>query len=225
MRFKAVLFDLDGTLLDTLEDLADSMNTVLAQQNFPVHPVEAYRYFVGDGIKELARRVLPEARRDEATVAANVERMAAEYGKRWDSKTKPYPGMEDTLDGLTGAGVRLAVLSNKPDPFTKKMIPALLPRWVFDPVIGARPGVPVKPDPQTALEIATIMQLAPGQILYVGDTSIDMKTANAAGMYAVGAAWGFRSVDELIQTGAKVIAQTPGELLTLVKTVTGEVEA
>ena len=215
LKFQAVLFDLDGTLLDTLEDLADSMNTVLEEQHFPVHPVDAYRYFVGDGMKELARRVLPAAKRDDAMVAINVELMSAEYAKRWNRKTKPYPGMEEALDKLTADGIRMAVLSNKPDAFTKKMIPALLPRWDFSPVIGARPGVPVKPDPQAALEIAGLLQLSPSRIMYVGDTAIDMKTANAAGMYAVGVAWGFRTIDELRQNGAKAIVHEPGELLDL----------
>lgn len=217
LRFQAVLFDLDGTLLDTLGDLADSMNTVLEEQRYPLHPVEAYRYFVGDGMRELARRVLPADQRSDALVAANIERMTAEYAKRWKCKTRPYPGMEDALDALAAGGIRMAVLSNKPDAFTKMMIPALLPRWNFYPVIGARPGVPVKPDPQAALEIAGLLQLQPDQIMYVGDTSVDMKTANAAGMFAVGVAWGFRELDELNRNGAKAIARVPSDLLQLLQ--------
>ena len=215
MKFSAVLFDLDGTLLDTLEDLADSMNAALAEQNFPIHPLAAYRYFVGDGVRELARRVLPVDQRTDAMVAENVRRMTAEYEKRWNCKTRPYRGMDAALDGLTAAGVRLAVLSNKPDAFTKKMIPALLSRWNFELVLGARPGIPVKPDPQAALEVAATLRLRPDQIMYVGDTSIDMNTARAAGMYAVGVAWGFRTIEELQQSGAATIAHEPGDLLAL----------
>ena len=215
IKYEAIIFDLDGTLLDTLEDLADSMNVVLERQNFPVHPVGDYRYFVGDGIREMVKRVLPPGQRNEALVAANVEQMSAEYEKRWDKKTRPYPGMEAALDALAASGVQLAVLSNKPDAFTKMMIPELLPKWKFRMVLGARPGVPIKPDPQAALEIASLLGLQPAQIMYVGDTATDMKTANAAGMFAVGVSWGFREVAELTQHGAKAIVNVPDELLNL----------
>lgn len=215
IKYQAILFDLDGTLLDSLEDLADSMNQVLFRQNFPVHPIEQYKYFVGDGVRELTRRVLPEDQRDDVTVAANVGRMEEEYSKRWNCKTRPYPGMEEALDGLTAAGTRLAVLSNKPDSFTKMMVPALLPRWNFHPVVGARQGVPVKPHPQAALEIAALMGIVPACFLYVGDTATDMRTANAAGMHAVGVTWGFRELDELLQNGARSIVNHPGDLLKL----------
>ena len=217
MNYRAVIFDLDGTLLDSLEDLADSMNSVLARQSFPVHAVEKYRYFVGDGIAELVRRVLPENQRDAAMVAENIRWMSAEYEQRWDKKTKPYPGIAELLDTLTGAGLNLAVLSNKPDAFTKIMVPALLPGWQFEPILGARPGVPVKPDPQAALEIAAQLALSPTEILYLGDTATDMLTANAAGMLAVGVAWGFRTVEELQQNGAQQIIHKPTELLQLLR--------
>lgn len=217
IKYQAILFDLDGTLLDTLEDLADSMNAALARQNFPVHPVEKYRYFVGGGVRELAKRVLPPEHRDDATVAVSVEQLSAEYSKRWDCKTRPYPGMEAALDGLTVAGAKLAVLSNKPDPFTKMIIPALLPRWNFHPIVGARPGVPVKPNPQAALEIASLLGIAPDHFLYVGDAGTDMRTATAAGMHAVGVTWGFRTLEELLQNGAQSIVNRPDELLKLFK--------
>ena len=215
LRYQAVIFDLDGTLLDSLDDLADSMNAALERQGFPTHPVEKYRYFVGDGITELARRVLPPEQRNKAMVEDSVRQMSEEYAKRWACKTRPYPGMEDALDELAATGVRMAVLSNKPDAFTKKMIPALLPRWNFYPILGARPGVPVKPDPASALEIAALLGLPPSQIMYVGDTAIDMMTANMAGMFAVGVAWGFREVPELIEHGAQAVVKVPVELLKL----------
>jgi phosphoglycolate phosphatase len=215
VNYRAVIFDLDGTLLDSLEDLADSMNAVLARQAFPVHAVEKYRYFVGDGIAELVRRVLPVEQRADSLVAENIRWMSAEYEQCWNKKTRPYPGIAELLDALTGAGLNLAVLSNKPDAFTKIMVPALLPGWNFTPILGARPGVPVKPDPQAALEIADQLALLPAEILYLGDTATDMLTANAAGMMAVGVAWGFRTVEELQQSGAKQIIHKPIELLQL----------
>lgn len=215
MRYKAVLFDLDGTLLDTLEDLADSMNEALRQLKYPTHDVKEYRYFVGDGIKELARRVLPSDQRNEATVNTSKELMSEEYGRRWNTKTKPYPGIEELLDALTVANVKMAVFSNKPDDFVKIMVPELLPRWTFYPIFGARQGVPVKPNPQGAFEIAKLLELEPEQFLYIGDTNTDMCTATAVGMYAVGVSWGFRPVRELVEHGAKTIIHHPLDLMKL----------
>jgi phosphoglycolate phosphatase len=217
VNYRAVIFDLDGTLLDSLEDLADSMNHVLARQSFPVHAAQQYRYFVGDGIAELVWRVLPEAQRDAALVAQNISWMSAEYEKRWNKKTRPYAGIVEMLGGLTEAGLRMAVLSNKPDAFTKIMVPALLPGWNFAPILGARPGVPVKPDPQAALEIADQLAISPTEILYLGDTATDMLTANAAGMMAIGVAWGFRTVEELLKHGAQSIIYHPAELMELIR--------
>lgn len=215
MKYEAVIFDLDGTLIDSLEDLADSMNSVLVQLEYPVHPVEKYKYFVGDGMRQLARRVLPPGETNETIVNKTVELMSIEYGKRWDAKTGIYPGLEETLDGLIAAGMRLAVLSNKPDPFTKRIVSRLLSRWRFDAVVGARPDIPVKPDPQSALEIAGSWGIVPQRILYVGDTGTDMCTAASAGMHAVGVTWGFRTEQELREHGAKTIIHHPTELLTM----------
>ena len=219
MKFEAVVFDLDGTLLDTLADLADSMNAALRQLGYPEHDPDKYRYFVGDGMRNLARRVLPAGGQDENLVETVVKAMTTEYEQGWDVKTKPYSGMEDTLDRLAAAGVKLAVLSNKPDPFTKKMVAALLPRWQFQPVLGARPDAPLKPDPAVALEITRLLKIDPAQFLYVGDTATDMRTANAAGMFAVGAAWGFRTVEELEQSGARRIVHRPAEIMELLEGV------
>ncbi len=215
MNYKAVLFDLDGTLLDSLEDLADSMNAVLRRNGHPEHPLEAYRYFVGDGVEALARRVLPEGHRDEAAIAACIEQMREEYKDRWDKKTRPYPGIPELLDALTERAVKLGVLSNKPDATTRTMVAALLPRWSFDDVVGARPEVPRKPDPAGALEIARRLAVAPAEFLYLGDTDTDMKTAVAAGMFPVGALWGFRDAEELTASGAKVLIEKPTDLLGL----------
>jgi len=215
VKYEAVIFDLDGTLLDTLADLSDSMNAALRQLGFPTHDMEEYRYFVGDGMGTLARRVLPPDCCDEATVTRSIQLMSAEYNCRWNVKTKPYPGIEKLLDELEAAGIQMAVFSNKPDAFTKMMIPALLSRWNFYPVLGARPGVPVKPNPQGAVEITKILGIAPERFLYVGDTNTDMCTATAAGIYAVGVTWGFRKIEELLEHGAKSIIQRPSDLMKL----------
>jgi len=215
MKHRAVIFDFDGTLLDTLRDLAESVNTVLHRSRFPEHNLEAYRHFVGEGIEELARRVLPEGHRDEATITRTLTDVREEYRQRWPNHTRPYEGIPELLDALTARGVKMAIVTNKPDDSTRTMAARLLPRWRFDAIVGATADMPRKPDPKGALEVARRLRLPPGAFLYVGDSDIDMKTANAAGMYAVGVLWGFRSADELVKNGAKVLIRKPLELLDL----------
>jgi len=215
MSYRAVMFDLDGTLLDTLEDLADSMNLVLEGLGFPPRPVEEFKLIVGDGVVTMARRSLPASHQDEPTVARCVARMREEYGKRWADKTHPYAGIPELLDALAGRGIRMAVVSNKPDDFTRLCVGRLLPRWRFDAVIGMSLATPAKPNPKGVLGIAASLGLAPADFLYLGDTNTDMRTAVAAGMFPVGALWGFRSAEELLASGAKVLIGKPGDLLPL----------
>ncbi|MBW1918026.1 MAG: HAD family hydrolase [Deltaproteobacteria bacterium] len=215
MAYKAVMFDLDGTLLDTLQDLADSMNSVLDHFGFPIHQVEAYKYFVGGGMENLARRALPEDQRDEVTVAQCFAALMADYNQRWTKHTHTYPGVPELLDALTTAGLRMAILSNKPDDFSKKCVARVLPGWHFEKVVGVRPGGPIKPDPAAALEIASDLGLPPAEFLYLGDTGTDMQTAAAAGMFPVGALWGFRTAEELTRSGARVLIARPTDLLEL----------
>lgn len=215
MSYQAVLFDLDGTLLDTLADLGNAMNRVLAARSLPIHPLEAYRYFVGDGARMLVTRTLPENLRDEANIEACLEDFRADYDQNWQVETKPYPGVTDMLDALTARGLKLTVLSNKPHDFTQRCVGALLPHWAFDPVFGLRETVPRKPDPTGAFEIAASLNIPPANFLYLGDTAIDMQTACAAGMFPVGALWGFRSAEELRGNGAEVLIKSPLELLKL----------
>lgn len=213
MKRQAVVFDLDGTLLDTLEDLADSGNQTLAQYGFATHPIGAYRYFIGDGVGMLIRRMLPEDRRDEQTIAEVTKTYRGEYGRRWNVKTRPYDGMAELLDALTSAGVKMAVLSNKPHELTEKCVGELLSGWTFEIVLGHREGIARKPDPAGALWIAGQWQLAPSEIVYAGDTATDMQTAVAAGMYPCGVLWGFRPAEELRTGGAEVLIERPLELL------------
>lgn len=213
MKKKAVLFDLDGTLLDTLEDLCNSVNRVLESKGFPVHPLHAYRYFVGDGAATLFRRVLPEGHRDEQIIQECLLDFRKDYGHNWNVKTKPYPGIDTLLDALTAQGVQMSVLSNKPHETTVKCIQGILPGWRFEPVFGQREGVPKKPDPSGAKEIAGMLGLKPAEFLYLGDTGTDMQTAAAAGMFPVGALWGFRTKEELLERGARALVHRPDELL------------
>lgn len=213
MKYKGVVFDLDGTLLNTIDDLADSMNEVLRRRGYPTHEVEKYRYFVGNGIANLVRRALPQWLKDEDIKVECVHSMKEEYNKRMTDKTHPYEGIPELLDELTLRGVKIAILSNKPDPATKLVTAELLSRWKFQSVLGERPDVPRKPDPAGAFETAKKLEIMPEEILYVGDSGVDMETALNAGMFGVGAAWGFRTVEELESSGAKAVIHNPLELL------------
>jgi phosphoglycolate phosphatase len=214
MPIRAVLFDLDGPLVDSLADIAESVNTVLAERGFATHPLSAYRSFVGDGMAMLIRRVVPEhLRDDDATVATLVKRLKEVYGSRSDRLTKPYDGIADLLDALERQGIAMAVLSNKPHELTVGLVGRLLGSWSFAPVYGERPPLPRKPNPSAALAIAAELALAPEDILYVGDTPTDLATARAAGMPALAAAWGFRSEAELREAGATRVAHHPSDVL------------
>ena len=214
---EAVVFDLDGTLLDTLEDLADSMNAVLAKQGFPTHGADAYRYFVGEGVEKLVRRALPDDAASDTFVLQCIDAMQAEYAVRWADKTVTYDGIPGLLDALTSRGLPMAVLSNKPDEFTRLAVAELLKPWSFEPVCGARPELPKKPDPTGARSIAADLEIVPERCLYLGDTRTDMETAIGAGMFAVGAAWGFRPRAELEAAGAQAIVEEPHGVLGLLE--------
>lgn len=213
MFWKGVLFDLDGTLLDTLADLSDAMNRVLQGIGFPTHGMDAYRYFVGNGATMLVKRALPEENRGDELVRSSLDRFLREYGENWMVKTRPYEGVASMLDALKKDGLKMAVLSNKWNEVTQKIVRELLPEWTFDMVVGQREGISVKPDPASALEIAERLHIPPKEFAYLGDSAVDMKTAVAAGMFPVGALWGFRSGEELIAGGARVLISEPMELI------------
>ena len=215
-KFKAVLFDLDGTLLNTLDDLADSMNASLKRFGFPSHPVDTYKYLIGDGLRNLVLRALPEQNRDETTINKIADAEREEYGRNWANKTHPYEGVPELLDALTDRKIAICVLSNKPDDFTHIIVQKFLSNWKFAAVQGQNKYTPVKPDPTGANQIAQRLGLAPADFLYVGDSNTDMQTANAAGMFPVGVLWGFRPKDELMQAGAKALIERPEDLLNLV---------
>lgn len=213
MTFRAVLFDLDGTLLDTLDDLADSANLALRQLGLPVHPVEAYKRFVGGGIENLVRQAVPAHRHDPGTLAECLKLTREQYLARWAVKTRPYDGVPQLLDELTRRGIPMAVFSNKPDDLTQLCVGRLLADWRFEIVLGSRPSLPKKPDATGALSIARHLRVEPAEVAYLGDTDTDMETAVAAGMFAVGALWGFRDAEELLANGARVLLEKPCEFL------------
>ncbi len=213
MKYRAVLFDLDGTLLDTLQDIADSMNEALKAHGLPGYPAESYKKFVGGGLELLVRRVLPEGADVDTLFPILIENMEREYSRRWSSHTGLYPGIRRMLDGLTEKGLRLSILSNKPDEFTQAICAHYLNEWRFDIIKGAGNELPRKPDPAAALWIADRMSINPEEFTYLGDSSTDMKTAVAAGMRPVGALWGFREADELVESGAELLIARPEDLL------------
>jgi len=215
VQFDAVLFDLDGTLLDTLQDLADAVNTALEQAGFPIHPVDAYRYFVGSGALTLVTRALPADERNDSNIRACLRGFQEAYARNWRDNTAPYDGVGSMLDGVAELGIPMAVLSNKPDLFTRQCVATLLPAHQFVCVFGQREGMPPKPDPAGALDIADRLRIPLHRWLYLGDSGIDMKTAAATGMFGVGATWGFRTEDELRANGARDVIHHPRDLLEL----------
>ena len=217
-KFEAVIFDLDGTLLDTLDDIADAANNVLAREGFATHPVDAYRYFIGDGVRQLVARSLPEDRRDDDTIDRLREAYRHEYSRQWNVKTRPFDGVAELLNACTERGVKMAVLSNKPEDFVKLCVAEYFAAWPIDPVLGDHPDRPRKPDPTAALAIARGFGVAPASVLFVGDSAIDIETAIAAGMQAIGVPWGFRPRAELEDAGARSILTTPQDLIELIAT-------
>jgi len=213
MKYKAVVFDMDGTLLDTLDDLADAMNRVLSSHGFPTHPVQAYKNFVGSGAKQLVARTLPAGAGEEELNAQCLQEFLNEYERNWNVKTRLYEGIPGLLDALAGRGIPMAVLTNKPQDFADLCMQAFLARWTFAMTLGQMPGVPVKPDPAGPRQVIAHLGVRPEEILYLGDTDVDMHTAVNAGMYPVGVLWGFRPKEELLGSGAKTLIRHPLELL------------
>lgn len=215
MQFKAIIFDLDGTLLDTLEDLGDAVNRALVEKGFPAHEIDAYRYFVGDGIFKTVWRALPKDARRPEIVRYCVEAFKTHYGQNQNRKTSPYPGIPGMLNALVNRGLKLGVLSNKIHEFAKSHVNQYLSDWEFHAILGQKDNAPMKPDPAGALLIARHFDLFPASILYLGDSGVDMKTAIAADMFPVGACWGFRSAEELKKAGCQTLITHPMELLNL----------
>ena len=209
---KLIIFDLDGTLLDTIQDLGDSVNEVLAARGLPQHHYDDFCYFVGDGMEMLIRRALPKGS-EEKLVGEVLQEYREAYQRNWAKKSKPYEGIVELLENLKAEGVRLAVLSNKPDNFTQLCVAKLLPAGLFEKIYGQREGVPQKPDPGAAIAIARDLEVPVEHTMFVGDTDVDIRTGVGAGMVAVGVLWGFRGEEELRAAGASHIVANPKEIL------------
>ena len=210
MRSDAVIFDLDGTLVDTLVDIAAAMNHVLSEQGLPTHPVAAYRGFVGHGVLDLAARVLPEG--DPTPLDELAARFLSRYDAHLVDATLPFAGVPEFLAALAAEGSLLAILSNKPDAQTRRIAQALLPDTPFRIVRGQRDGVPVKPDPQSALEVAAALGVAPDRCTFVGDSTVDIETARNAGMCCAAVTWGYAERAVLEVTWPRVLVDTLEDL-------------
>jgi phosphoglycolate phosphatase len=218
MEYKAVLFDLDGTLIDTVDDIGDAANRVLSNRNFPTHSISAYRLFIGEGVRMLFTRALPEESRNPDIIEACLKEFIEDYRYNYNVKTKLYDGVPELLDMLTLRGLKLAILSNKPHPIAKDCVAFFLSQWDFNVVLGQHDSIPRKPDPKGALNVARRLAILPSNFIYLGDTAIDMKTAVSAGMFPVGVLWGFRSLKELKENGARVLIHEPMQLMDLINT-------
>ena len=212
---QALLFDLDGTLIDSLEDLADAVNDMLTEHGHPARPLSLFPQYIGEGVRILVERALPEGSRSAAEVDACMADYQKHYEATWNKKTRPYAGMQETLTALRARGLKLAVLSNKPNRFTQMCCSFFFPAGSFDWVLGARESVPRKPHPAAALEIAEKLGVSPVDCAYIGDSGLDMDMAHNAGMAAVGALWGFRGEAELRAHGAQHLIAHPVDLPTI----------
>lgn len=216
---EAVLFDLDGTLTNTLQDIADAMNHALRLHGLPEWPVDAYRLLVGDGARVLAQRAVRERQELALSVQAAYQ---AYYECHNLVASKPYEGVPEMLHALQDAGVKLAVFSNKPDADTRHVVAHFFPDIRWTAVRGQVEGIPVKPDPTGALLVADALGTRPQDVLYLGDTATDMRCAISAGMLPVGALWGFRTEEELRRSGARHLVSRPEQLCDLCRLPRGQ---
>ncbi len=212
---KLVIFDLDGTLLNTIEDLGEAANYALQMTGFPTHAIASYPYFVGNGVTRLLQRVLPEDARTDETVDTLRKHFMDYYDKHNTDNTKPYPGIVELLENLQDNGIKVAVASNKYDSAVKKLINHYFPHINFCAAEGQKDGVPVKPDPSIVFEILSKSPTPKADVLYVGDSGVDMETARRACVTSCGVTWGFRPISELMAYHAENIVNSPADILNL----------
>ena len=212
---KAIIFDLDGTLLDTLTDIMESVNNILSRYNFPTHTKHEYQYFLGNGIEALTKKAFPK---NISTQEFNnyFQEVKQEYHSRQTLKTKPFEGITEMLRIFNKQGVKIAILSNKPDEFTKPTVAHFFENIKFEIVLGSRKNVARKPSPEAVLEILEALNVTAEECYFVGDSETDMQTGVNAGIEAIGVSWGFRTVKEMMDNGASRIIDEPEELLGII---------
>ena len=215
---KAVLFDLDGTLVNSLEDLAASTNYALAKFGFPTKKIEEFKYFVGDGIPKLIERVLPENSRDNDTHSKILKTFMNHYRLHYADNTTVYYGINEVLQELKSQNIKIAVISNKAQEMASAVVKKLLGDG-FDIVCGKKAEYPAKPEPALTLKIIDKLGVNPSECVIVGDSGIDCKTAVNAGCIGVGVLWGFRTKAELLENGANYIANNPQDIVSIIKEI------
>ncbi|PID29025.1 MAG: hypothetical protein CSB55_02860 [Candidatus Cloacimonadota bacterium] len=214
---KAVIFDLDGTLLYTIEDIRDCMNEFLKKNNFPEHSEEKYCRFVGDGVEDLIKRAVPKEYINEDILRDALDFFRKDYRVRWRVNTRPYEGIPDLVEKLKENNFLVAVLSNKPHEFTVTMVNEIFGNDYFEEIQGGVKGFPLKPDPFTVNKLLEKLKLSPEETVFVGDSDIDILTARNYGAKSIGVSWGFRGREELENTGADFIAEKPEDILDFIK--------
>lgn len=208
---KAVLFDLDGTLLDTLQDLANAMNRTLAAHDLPSHELAAYRRKVGNGMRKLTERSVPDAA-DTVMVDRILDAFMADYRQHSTDNTAPYPGIQEMLQAVKRTGVKMYVISNKSEPEAIEIVGSIFGKNMFDAVYGTVEGRPTKPAPDTCFLALAEAGCDKNQAVFVGDSEVDVQTAIAAGLYGIGVTWGFREEEDLVTAGADIILHTAADL-------------
>ena len=214
-KHSGVIFDMDGTIVDTLEDIAASMNKALRKLGFPELPVENYLDKVGWGMERLAFLSLPEEKRQKETASLLAEQATLFYAEDPLAYTRPYPGIPELINVLRQRKIKIAVLTNKPDPVAQKVAAGLFPSGSFDRVQGGAPGKALKPDPASVWELLVELSLTPSDTIFAGDSEVDIKTAVSSGCFPLGVAWGYRSRETITNAGARLIIEKPEELLQL----------
>ncbi len=213
--YKGVIFDLDGTLLNTLYDLSDSVNSVLASYGYPQHEYESYKQKIGKGMRNLIKVSLPESARNEENISEAVNKFMEAYAKNYMNKTVPYDNITETVQILQENGIKIGVNTNKKSEYAVNLMHKFFPDISFSGIFGEIQGIPKKPDPAGALKIAEIMELSPKEIIYIGDSGIDIQTGKNAGMGTAGVLWGFRGKEEFIANNADYIIENPKQILNI----------
>ena len=214
-KYHGVIFDLDGTLLNTINDLGSSVNDVLKYYGLPEHTIEEYKMMVGNGMKRLLLSSLPPEQAEQIDMEQAFDMFQKIYAEKYMESTEPYEGIPELVEWLYHNGIKMAVNSNKRDNYTKSLIDKYFTHIPFVQVLGERPGIPRKPDPSAALEIAAEMGEAPEKILYIGDSEVDMETGKNAGMDIIGVVWGFRGREGLDADKADYIVESPEDIRSL----------
>ncbi|MCL3779237.1 HAD family hydrolase [Prolixibacteraceae bacterium JC049] len=211
MQYRGVIFDLDGTLIDSIEDLANAMNTVLSNHNLPTHTVPTYKELIGNGIKRLVKESLPKKYQEEGAFDALVTEMYEIYKENCLIKTKPYDGINELLDLLEKKQIKYAILSNKADAFCKSMVADIFSNRKFEMVMGTTDEAFKKPHPRGVFAICEKWNMKPEEVIFLGDSAVDIKTAQNSGTYGVAATWGFKSKEELVTANPDALINHPME--------------